>query len=153
MPKSGPKSIRIQAQRSLAPARREDSFLVPPANIFEDDDGITVEAELPGVSKQHLNIQGDRNNLVIEGEAVIDLPAGMEALYADLQSTKYRRSFCGYRSAPSSSPGRSRSGPAEAPGADTPGSMVIRRPAGRATLRPVLEKRRASEATATAPAR
>jgi HSP20 family molecular chaperone IbpA len=30
---------------------------------------------------------------MIEGEAVIDLPAGTEALYADLQATKYRRSF------------------------------------------------------------
>jgi len=48
---------------------------------------------MPGVSKEHLNIQADRNNLTIEGEAAIDLPAGMEALYADLQSTKYRRSF------------------------------------------------------------
>ena len=76
-----------------APARREDSFLIPPVDIFEDTDGITVQAEMPGVSKQHLNIQADRNNLSIEGEAVIDLPDGMEALYADLQSTKYRRTF------------------------------------------------------------
>ena len=48
---------------------------------------------MPGVSKDHLSIQADRNNLTIEGEAAIDLPAGMEALYADLQSTRYRRSF------------------------------------------------------------
>jgi HSP20 family molecular chaperone IbpA len=76
-----------------APTRREDHFLVPPADIFEDQEGITVQAEMPGVSKEHLNIQADRNNLVIEGEAAIDVPAGMEALYADLQSTKYQRSF------------------------------------------------------------
>jgi HSP20 family molecular chaperone IbpA len=30
---------------------------------------------------------------MIEGEAVIELPARMEALYADVQATKYRRSF------------------------------------------------------------
>ena len=76
-----------------APTRHEDSFLVPPADIFEDTEGITVQAEMPGVSRDHLNIQADRNNLTIEGEAAIDLPAGMEALYADLQSTRYRRSF------------------------------------------------------------
>ena len=73
--------------------RREDFFLVPPADIFEDTEGITVQAEMPGVSRDHLSIQADRNNLTIEGEAAIDLPAGMEALYADLQSTRYRRSF------------------------------------------------------------
>ena len=76
-----------------ARARGEDFFLVPPADIFEDTEGITVQAEMPGVSKEHLSIQTDRNNLTIEGEAAIDLPAGMEALYADLQATKFRRSF------------------------------------------------------------
>jgi len=76
-----------------APTRREDFFLTPSVDIFEDTEGITVQAEMPGVSKDHLNIQADRNNLMIEGEAVIDLPAAMEALYADLQATKYRRSF------------------------------------------------------------
>jgi HSP20 family protein len=34
-----------------------------------------------------------RNSLLIEGEAAIEVPAGMEALYADVQSTKFRRSF------------------------------------------------------------
>jgi HSP20 family molecular chaperone IbpA len=76
-----------------APTSREDFFLVPPVDIFEDQEGLTVQAEIPGVSKDHLHIQADRNNLTIEGEAVIDLPAGAEALYADLQATKYRRSF------------------------------------------------------------
>ena len=76
-----------------APTGREDFFLTPPVDIFEDAEGITVHAEMPGVSKDHLNIRADRNNLTIEGEAVIDLPAGTEALYADLQATKYRRSF------------------------------------------------------------
>ena len=44
---------------------------------------------MPGVSKDRLNIQADRNSLLIEGEAAIDMPAGMEALYADVQSTRY----------------------------------------------------------------
>ena len=82
-----------QSATEQAATRREDSFLVPPADIFEDTEGITVQAEMPGVSKDQLSIQADRNNLTIEGEAAIDLPAGMEALYADLQSTRYRRSF------------------------------------------------------------
>jgi HSP20 family molecular chaperone IbpA len=76
-----------------APTRREDLFLTPPVDIFEDEEGITVQAEMPGVSRDHLNIEADRNNLTIEGEAVIDLPDGTEALYADLQATRYRRSF------------------------------------------------------------
>jgi HSP20 family protein len=74
-------------------ARAEELTLAPPVDIFEDAHGITVQAEMPGVSKDRLNVQADRNSLLIEGEAVIDMPAGMEALYADVQATKYRRSF------------------------------------------------------------
>jgi HSP20 family molecular chaperone IbpA len=48
---------------------------------------------MPGVSKDRLNVQADRNSLLIEGDVVIDMPAGIEALYADVQATKYRRSF------------------------------------------------------------
>jgi HSP20 family molecular chaperone IbpA len=73
--------------------REEDFALQPPVDVFEDEHGITVQAELPGVAKDRLNIQADRNGLVIEGEVSIDMPQGMEALYADLRSTRFRRSF------------------------------------------------------------
>jgi len=74
-------------------AREDDVALVPAVDIFEDRQGITVQAEMPGVAKERLNVQADRNSLVIEGDAVIDMPAGTEALYADVQATRYRRSF------------------------------------------------------------
>jgi HSP20 family protein len=74
-------------------AREEEYALAPQVDIFEDAQGITVHAEMPGVSKDRLRAQADRNNLLIEGDASIDMPTGMEALYADVQATKYRRSF------------------------------------------------------------
>jgi HSP20 family molecular chaperone IbpA len=82
-------STEVQGAR----AREEELTLAPPVDIFEDAHGITVQAEMPGVSKDRLNVQADRSSLLIEGEAAIDMPAGMEALYADVQATKYRRSF------------------------------------------------------------
>jgi HSP20 family protein len=81
---------RTEAQ---AKTREEELALVPPVDIFEDVHGLTVRAEMPGVSKERLNVQADRNSLVIEGEMVIDMPASMEALYADVRSTRYRRAF------------------------------------------------------------
>ena len=74
-------------------AREEQLVLRPLVDIFEDAHGITVQAEMPGVSRDRLNIQADRNNLTIEGDALIDMPAGMEAIYADVQATRYARSF------------------------------------------------------------
>ena len=74
-------------------SREDEVVLAPPVDIYEDAHGITVLAEIPGVSKERLNVQADRNSLLIEGDAVIDMPSGMEALYADLHGRKYRRSF------------------------------------------------------------
>ena len=73
--------------------READYPLVPPADVLEDSDGITLRLDMPGVSKDRLNIQADKNTLVIEGEVQIAMPQGMEALYAEIQSTRYRRSF------------------------------------------------------------
>ena len=74
-------------------ARERAAMLTPAVDIFEDAHQITVQAEMPGVSKDKLNVQADRNELLIEGDMQIDMPTGMAALYADLQTTRYRRSF------------------------------------------------------------
>ncbi len=74
-------------------ARGTDVPMIPAVDIFEDAHQLTLQAEMPGVSKESLNIQADRDSLLIEGVVAHDLPAGMSALYADLHTTKYRRSF------------------------------------------------------------
>ncbi|MBK1632917.1 heat-shock protein [Thiohalocapsa halophila] len=84
-----------QTMTETAPtaARRAEEALRPPVDIFEDAEGITLEADMPGVSKDRLHVQVDANTLLIEGEVQIDLPEAAEALYADIRSTRYSRSF------------------------------------------------------------
>jgi HSP20 family molecular chaperone IbpA len=65
----------------------------PAVDIFEDEAGITVQADMPGVSRDRLDIQIDRDTLAIEGKAEIPMPEGLEAIYADVRSTSYQRSF------------------------------------------------------------
>ena len=77
--------VQRQAERELV--------LRPAVDIYEDSTGITVKADLPGVARDRLDVQVDGNNLTIEGQAVIDMPEGMEALYADVNATRFRRSF------------------------------------------------------------
>ena len=48
---------------------------------------------MPGVSKGRLILRVDGESLTIEGEVQFDLPGRVEALYADVRSTHYRRSF------------------------------------------------------------
>jgi HSP20 family protein len=86
-------TTREQTNAAQTSRQEEDLVIRPAVDIFEDANGITVQAEMPGVSKDRLNVQADRNGLVIEGRAAIDMPEGMEALHADVRSTRYRRNF------------------------------------------------------------
>lgn len=67
--------------------------LAPNVDIYEDSEGIYLCADMPGVSHDRLEIEVNKDALTIEGEARIDMPEEMEALYADVRSTRYRRSF------------------------------------------------------------
>jgi len=70
-----------------------DVYLRPTVDIYEDSRGITLKADLPGVSGERLDVQVDGNTLVIEGLTAIHMPDGMEALYADINTTRFRRQF------------------------------------------------------------
>ncbi|HWF99685.1 MAG TPA: Hsp20/alpha crystallin family protein [Steroidobacteraceae bacterium] len=65
----------------------------PPVDIWEDKDGITLCADMPGVSKDRLELRIDGNNLIIEGQVQLELSGKAEALYADIRSSLYRRTF------------------------------------------------------------
>lgn len=78
------------------PARQsseQERAIQPAVDIFEDELGITVQADMPGVAKDQVDIQIDKHTLTIEGYAKIPMPEEMEALYADVSSTRYMRSF------------------------------------------------------------
>lgn len=87
------KDIAETPKKAVAEAREKPMVLQPPVDICEDADGITLVADMPGVSRERLSIQVDKDTLSIEGEARIDMPEGMKPLYADIRSTRYRRSF------------------------------------------------------------
>jgi HSP20 family protein len=66
---------------------------LPPVDIYEDESGITVFADLPGVSRENLGIRVTGDNLVIEGVASVPAGADMELLHGELHNPQYRRSF------------------------------------------------------------
>ena len=78
---------------SRQPGQRTESAMRPPVDVFETSDGIRLLADMPGVSKEHLQLQTEGNTLTIEGELEFDMADKMEALYADVRSTLYRCSF------------------------------------------------------------
>jgi HSP20 family molecular chaperone IbpA len=78
-------------------AKREDArvgpAMLPPVDIVEDETGITLTADLPGVPKDKLVVRMEGQSLLIEGEVVIDMPEGLEANYVETRSPLYRRTF------------------------------------------------------------
>jgi HSP20 family protein len=73
--------------------RKSETALQPALDIFENSDGITLEADMPGVSKDRLNVHVDGENLILEGRVLFEMPEQAQALYADVRSTLYRCSF------------------------------------------------------------
>ena len=75
-------------------SQRQQPQVVPPVDIFEDDTGITVLADLPGVSRDQLGVRVDGDSLIIEATATgIAVPQGLELVYSEAQFPAYRRQF------------------------------------------------------------
>lgn len=68
------------------------STLTPLANILESADGYLVEAEMPGVTKDGLEITVENGELAIVGHRPAVTPAGT-ALYRESRGLDYRRVF------------------------------------------------------------
>ncbi|HVP51356.1 MAG TPA: Hsp20/alpha crystallin family protein [Terriglobales bacterium] len=45
---------------------------VPPVDIYEDEQGITVKAELPGIDPKDVDVQVENNVLTIKGERKLE---------------------------------------------------------------------------------
>lgn len=87
------REMKGQEQQEMQRRREQEVVLRPAVDIYEDARGITLKADLPGVSRDRLNIQVDGNTLSIEGQLSISMPETLEALYADVRATRYQRSF------------------------------------------------------------
>jgi HSP20 family protein len=88
-----PQTTELAPHAQGVPGTAQASVMRPTGDIFEHDDGITVLLDMPGVSKERLEIHADRESLVVEGSVEFDMPRDTEALYADVRSTRYRRTF------------------------------------------------------------
>ena len=76
-----------------AQQQQQQPFVVPPVDVFEDASGITLLADLPGVSKERLDVRVDGDALVIEATAATSGPDNLELVYGEAQFASYRRRF------------------------------------------------------------
>lgn len=74
-------------------AQQAQRAVVPAVDVFEDASGITLLADMPGVSKDELELKIEGESLLIEGRVQARTPDAMEAVYAELRAPRYRRVF------------------------------------------------------------
>ena len=72
---------------------RNEGTLLPPVDVIEDASGITLYVDMPGVAKDKLELRVEGEQLTLEGEMALTVPAGMEATYAEVRRSRYRRAF------------------------------------------------------------
>ena len=80
-------TVTREPQAAPAPA------LLPPVDVVEDEKGITLLADLPGVPKETLSVHVDGDTLVIEGAMGLEMPREMEATHVEVSVPRYRRVF------------------------------------------------------------
>ena len=80
-------------ESAVAKNTQEDAALLPPVSVIEDSTGITLFADLPGVPRDKLNLRVDGDQLAIEADLSLPVPAEMQASHAEVTLSRYRRTF------------------------------------------------------------
>jgi HSP20 family protein len=73
-------------------AENTSTFVAPEVNIFETKDGYVLEAEMPGVSKEGLEITVEGNEVTITGRRQT-APLPGEVLFRESRTADFRRVF------------------------------------------------------------
>jgi len=73
--------------------REREQFLAPDVNIYETKDGYLLEAEMPGVSKDGLEITLEGTELTLTGRRSDQPPREADILFAETRPLNYRRVF------------------------------------------------------------
>ena len=82
----------VAQQDQRAVSTRPKNFVLPEVNIFEGKDSYILEAEMPGVSKEGLEITLEGNELTIIGHRTEEAVSG-EVIYRESRPADYRRTF------------------------------------------------------------
>jgi HSP20 family protein len=70
-----------------------EAALTPPVDVVEDATGITLYADLPGVSKDKLHLQVESDTLTIDAESDLSVPKELQSSHTEVGLGRFRRVF------------------------------------------------------------
>jgi len=82
-----------RAGTAAALAEVERDYIRPTVNIYENQEGYVLEAELPGVNKDGVSVSLEGNLLTLEGRRARATASEAESLYRETQDADFRRVF------------------------------------------------------------
>jgi len=80
-----------QSRKSVEQATPEN-WLLPPVNICETRDAYMLEAEMPGVNQQGLEVVLEGHTLILRGRRQVTSPSGTP-LYVESKPASFQRVF------------------------------------------------------------
>ena len=88
--------VQVQAKREVDAGQestRPTRAFMPTADIFETEEALTVVLEMPGVSRDNVDINVENGLLTIEGRIDFSKYEGLRPVYGEYNIGPYRRSF------------------------------------------------------------
>jgi HSP20 family protein len=85
-------NLACENRSSNGDQQSTEQFIAPVATVLESPDGYTLEVEMPGVSKENLEMWVEENELTILGRRSTPLVEGT-LIHRESRSENFRRSF------------------------------------------------------------
>lgn len=90
------KDLQVQEKKEVEKAPEQTvptRYFVPPADIFENEDVLTMVMEMPGVKKENVDISLENDRLQVEGQIDFSNYEGLEPVYTEYNIGHYKRAF------------------------------------------------------------
>jgi len=91
-PVTNPRAAHLPTDRQQR-APYSDAALTPPVDVVEDSGGITLYADLPGVSRDKLSLNIEAQTITIDAESAMPLPDGLQPSHTEVGLARFRRAF------------------------------------------------------------
>ena len=93
---SGSQELAVREKQEVAQAEEKTipgRYYVPAADIFETDEALTLMLEMPGVSKNNIDVQIENDVLRVEGKIDYSAYKDVEPVYTEYNIGHYARGF------------------------------------------------------------
>jgi len=93
---SGSQELAVREKQEVAQAEEKTTpgrYYVPAADIFETDEALTLMLEMPGVSKNNIDVQIENDVLRVEGKIDYSAYKDVEPVYTEYNIGHFARGF------------------------------------------------------------